>query len=125
MQIVIDVSEEDYEKLKDGDATLYRVNRLLCALRDGTPLPKGCGRIVDIDKLIDSKCNECGHVKGVSCTVPCYEVRRMLSAPTVIEAGCRYYANNGEAKFESNDPKCLKDCIKQHETELPQKEEAI
>lgn len=39
--------------------------------------------------------------------------------------GYRYYANNGKAKYESNDLKCLKDRIKQHETELSQKEEAI
>jgi len=56
------------------------------ALKNAAQLPKGHGKIVDIDKLIDSKCNECGHIRGVSCTIPCYAVRRMLDAQTIVEA---------------------------------------
>ena len=52
MKIVIDIPEEDYRKIKDGIATPNRVDRLLCALLDGTPLPKEHGRLVDADALI-------------------------------------------------------------------------
>ena len=76
MQIVIDISEEDYK----------RGTVLASAIRNDIPLPKEHGKIVDIDKLIDSKCNECRHIRGVSCTIPCYAVRRMLNADTIIEA---------------------------------------
>ena len=52
MQIVIDIPEEDYKKIKDGIATPNRVDKLLCALLDSTPLPKGHGRLIDADALI-------------------------------------------------------------------------
>lgn len=84
IELVIKIPEETYKNVNErfivDFATIGK------AIRNGTPLPKGHGRIVDIDKLINSKCNDCGHIKGVTCTVPCYEVRRMSSASTIIEA---------------------------------------
>ena len=76
IELVIKISEEEYK----------RCTVMASAIRNGIPLPKGHGKIVDIDKLIDSKCNECGHIRGVSCDIPCYAVRRMLDADPVIEA---------------------------------------
>lgn len=88
-KVLIDIPDEIFNNIKDNMMTYVLTDsyHLIAgkAIAEGTPLPKGCGRIVDIDKLIESKCNECGHIRGVSCTVPCYEVRRMLSAPTIIE----------------------------------------
>lgn len=87
MQIVIDIDDNLYTRLFDNGVDNYDdAVDMAKAIRKGTPLPKGHGKIVDIDKLIDDKCNECGHLKGVSCTIPCYAVRRMLSAPTIVEA---------------------------------------
>lgn len=90
MQIVIDMPKDVYEEimahnreLRESGKSSYYLEGLI---QKGTPLPEGHGKIVDIDKLIDSKCNECGHLRGVSCTIPCYEVRRMLDAQTLIGA---------------------------------------
>lgn len=82
IELVIKISEETYEYWKNHSYEYV----LAEAIKNGTPLPKGHGKIVDIDKLINSKCNECGHIRGVSCTIPCYVVRRMLDATTIIEA---------------------------------------
>lgn len=55
MKIVIEIPEEDYERFKmyqdrehvDG---MISVN----VIANGTPLPKGHGRLIDADKLWDS-----------------------------------------------------------------------
>lgn len=62
MQIVIDIPEEMYQSVLNGTycGTLYE------ELKNGTPLPKGHGRLVDID-----------------------EVRTELYAPTIIDADKR------------------------------------
>lgn len=81
MQIVIELSEEDFEKNKNARCDYHT---LRMAIKNGIPLPKGHGRIVDIDKLIHYKCRECGN--DINCSLPCYVVRRMLDAPIIIEA---------------------------------------
>ena len=48
MQIVIEMSEEDYRKVKDGRAS---VSSMRDAIINGTPLPKGHGRLIDADYL--------------------------------------------------------------------------
>lgn len=76
--------EEHIGGMLDSEMAEYLYNTIR---NNSTPLPKGHGKIVDIGKVIDSKCNECGHIRGVTCTIPCYEVRRMLSdAPIIVEA---------------------------------------
>lgn len=81
MQIVIDIPNHYYENnIKKELPVILSENNIVAVL------PKGHGRIGDIDKLINSKCNECGHLKGVSCTIPCYEVRRMLDGEIIIKA---------------------------------------
>lgn len=82
MQIVIDIPEEYYNILKTYGGMSVPEEAIL----NGIPLPKGHGRMVDVDKLIHSKCNECGNIKEVNCSIPCYAVRRMLDAPTIIKA---------------------------------------
>ena len=46
MQILIDIPEEDYIRICDEPCT-----ELALAVRNGTPLPKGHGRIGDLDKI--------------------------------------------------------------------------
>ena len=94
MKLVIDIPEHFYENNIKKDLPIYLTEDNIVAI-----LPKGHGKIVDIGKVIDSKCNECGHIRGVTCTIPCYEVRRMLSdAPTIVEADT---AESEEATHES------------------------
>lgn len=48
MQIVIDIPEEEYQKiLLTGKASFCAVN----AIEAGTPLPKGHGRLIDANRL--------------------------------------------------------------------------
>lgn len=90
MEIVINISDELYNYINSESYDEHLDKRFDFQIRNsikkGTLLPKGHGKIVDIDKVIDGRCNECGHIRGVSCTIPCYVVLRMLDAPTLIEA---------------------------------------
>ena len=53
MQIVIKISKEDYERLKEYEkAPFYSLtSRVYEAIANGTPLPKDYGRLIDADKL--------------------------------------------------------------------------
>ncbi len=78
MQIVIDINENIYKIIKtlglvveDGDAVAVSE-----AIRKGTPLPKGHGRLKDTDKIISD-----GISKGF-----CDWYDEMKYADTIIEA---------------------------------------
>ena len=52
MKLVIDIPEEDYEWIKELDASNYAITaRLNNAIRNGTPLPKGHGDLIDRAEL--------------------------------------------------------------------------
>lgn len=56
MQIVIDIDEEDYKRIQDtSDVFNSLTSRSYSAIRNGTPLPKGHGRLIDADELIEGK----------------------------------------------------------------------
>lgn len=69
MQIVIEISDSKYQWVKDNPLTYD--NEYCEAIRNGTPLPKGHGRLIDADKL-ESR------MKIGYCIV--------RDAPTIIEA---------------------------------------
>ena len=50
MRIVIDIPEEVYDFIK---RTGYHTQSLYEAIKNGTPLPKGHGTLIDSNKLID------------------------------------------------------------------------
>ena len=52
MQIVIDIPEEIYEEIKTTKS-IYRTGaKVLCnAIVNGTPIPKGHGRLIDADTI--------------------------------------------------------------------------
>lgn len=52
MQIVIDISEEEYNKIKENDMGFYN-GRFFQMVRNGTPLPKGHGRLIDADAVLE------------------------------------------------------------------------
>lgn len=65
MQIVIDIPEEMYQKIKETSMVISgrRSGRtidytLFNAVNKGTPLPKGHGNLVDISELMDMLCLE-------------------------------------------------------------------
>lgn len=49
MQIVIDISEDDYRKVQDGRASVSMMRKVI---RNGIPLPKGHGRLIDADTVL-------------------------------------------------------------------------
>ena len=57
MQIVIDLSEYHYKRIVKGGISVFGsdadIAMLENALRSGTPLPKGHGRLIDADELIN------------------------------------------------------------------------
>lgn len=80
MQIVIDIPEEEYQTYINHteailDASIPLVHQdLLRAVINGTPLPKGHGRLIDADVLVDGMEDD-------------YEFCEALNAtPTIIEA---------------------------------------
>ena len=74
MKLVIDIDEKLYNTLthKEFDETLVADKMKTCILQ-GTPLPKGHGRLIDEDKII-------GKIHGVR------SLTAVLDAPTIIEA---------------------------------------
>ena len=53
MRIVIDIPEHLYEVVKEDGIPLYKEERkvLADAIANGTPIPKGHGRLIDADEL--------------------------------------------------------------------------
>lgn len=52
MEIVINISEEEYSKIKENDMVFYN-GRFFQMVRNGTPLPKGHGKLFDMNDLLD------------------------------------------------------------------------
>lgn len=49
MQIVINIDDEDYKRIQDiPDVFNSLTSRTYSAIRNGTPLPKGHGKIIDV-----------------------------------------------------------------------------
>ena len=58
IELVIKIPEEEYEEIINSeDCGLHRLTR---AVANGTPLPKGHGRILDEKDILDTKNNDGG-----------------------------------------------------------------
>ena len=51
MQIVIDIPEEVYKSIQDNDYCGISNADMYNAVKNGTPLPKGHGRLIDADDI--------------------------------------------------------------------------
>ena len=83
MQIVIDIPKEMYATLNNIPMGAISVLEALYAIKNGTPLPKGHGRLIDADELYldiqtDEEMRLGEHLKWVK--------ERFNDAPTIIEA---------------------------------------
>lgn len=93
MQIVIDIPEELKNKIDNSDEDNYRIYiwwfemTLYCAIKNGTPLPKGHGRLID-EKEANALIAEGKNGKAYFGTVnKDWEVIDFLkTVPTIIEA---------------------------------------
>lgn len=78
MQIVIDIPEEQYitlnAKSQEEVLTVIDISLLIKAIKNGTPLPKGHGRLIDADVLVDGMEDDYEFCEAVNAT------------PTIIEA---------------------------------------
>lgn len=75
MKLVIDIDNEHYERimrLEEGVTVYPTTLALYEAVKNGTPLPKGHGRLIDADKIM-----RVDHIV-LECTID--------DAPTIIEA---------------------------------------
>ena len=52
MKLIIDIDDEDYKRIQDIPNTFNSLtSRAYSAIRKGTPLPKGHGRLIDADAI--------------------------------------------------------------------------
>lgn len=51
IELVIKIPEEEYELVRHGNKSFLTELRLMNAVADGTPLPKGHGRLIDAAEL--------------------------------------------------------------------------
>lgn len=52
MRIIIDISEDSYKATCNGYMTPPDVENVVSGIKNGTPLPKGHGRLIDADKTL-------------------------------------------------------------------------
>ena len=83
MQIVIDIDEEDYKRIQDtSDVFNSLTSRTYSAIRNGTPLPKGHGRLIDAGEYENGIRK---HYFDNSTVIRCTEIA-LDNAPTIIDA---------------------------------------
>lgn len=93
MQIVIDIPDGSYEELNNGQFPAQDTYRLVAWIKDGTPLPKGHGRLIDADVLeqeiisgikagnYEEGCEQFPHINDMGDCVECVRYSN-----TIIEA---------------------------------------
>ena len=83
IELVIKVSQESYNNLKIGCTQRVSDGEMIEAIKNGTPLPKGHGRLIDADTL-----EECKEVMNTIINKCEYAVRmdEVRNVTTIIEA---------------------------------------
>ena len=88
MKIVIDIPDDEYEiclSHRESIENMIRVHKcfsLEYAVIRGTPLPKGCGRLIDADELLSKE-----RPNGIADDVwrESHVYKMLTNAPTIIE----------------------------------------
>lgn len=92
MQIVIDIPEEEYQNyLKMRPSYPEGVFCYIKAIQNGTPLPKGHGRIIDINKMEYLKAIHDAKYGEISWNEAIKQIKN--SAPTIVEADKEDWGN--------------------------------
>ena len=90
MQVVIDIPEKMYQKIKNTSMLGRRSSKrfeyfLFNVINTGTPLPKGHGDLIDADKFIDILNN--AQIKGLNTYEGLGRAKELLiETHTIIEA---------------------------------------
>lgn len=93
MKLIIDISEEEYIKICDEPCT-----HLAWVIANGTPLPKGHGRLIDYSWVVDNVIKKFG-IKDERYLLEAEKALMSIVeiAPTIIEA------DNAEREEEKNE----------------------
>ena len=83
MKIVIEIDEENYEKNKYGRCPVTVMRK---SIRNGTPLPKGHGRLIDVNDLLDDINLEDNDYNRDINTGEIITLENIDRIPTIIEA---------------------------------------
>ena len=89
MQIVIDIDDNFYTRLFDNGVDNYDdAEDMAKAIRKGTPLPKGHGRVMDVDKIIKKMEEREEYLKDNRSMyeTACVETALDMFGETIIEA---------------------------------------
>lgn len=85
MQIVIDIDEKLYYRIKSYDVKVVDNIPMASAINNGTPLPKGHGRLIDADKLCQTPIDGTDIPSDGLCLMV-YDLGEIENAPTIIGA---------------------------------------
>ena len=84
MKVVIDIPEEHYEYIQN--LPHYKRNYAQDLILDGTPLPKGHGRLIEVSKELECELWTYTRYTGID-EAPYEDATKALElAPTIIEA---------------------------------------
>ena len=88
MQIVIDITEETYNCAKNGTFDVhYSPYDLLDIIKNGTPLPKGHGKLKDVDAFVPDCQEQSVYYDDDEYNVyTAVGISQIECAPTIIEA---------------------------------------
>ena len=96
MEIVINISEEDFKSVENkiftvGEMSETTQGRIYCAIVNGKPLPKGHGRLGDLDAVMSDICSGINTMTNIGIAVDDEYLWGKLNdaidnAPTIIEA---------------------------------------
>lgn len=88
MQVLIKIPDEEYKKISNSNPSYADDFSIYYAIKNGIPLPKGHGRLIDADEAIQRLCGKsCGcTLEECGYEVPCFSVQRINSAQIIIEA---------------------------------------
>ena len=88
IELVIKISEDSYKATCNGYMLPPDVANVVQGIKNGTPLPKGHGRLIDASKLIyDCDCDGCEKICYCdNCIHRIVREREIQNAPTIIEA---------------------------------------
>lgn len=90
IELVIKISEDSYKATCSGSMLPPDVKNVVNAIKNGTPLPKGHGDLIDRNELLShTKCTyryDCPGSSCDKCSDNCVEVRDIENAKPVIQA---------------------------------------
>lgn len=83
MELVIKLSDKEYNELQSASYYNFDKYTAYLAMKNGTPLPKGHGRLIDADEL-----EECKEMMNDIMDESKYAIRMddVRNVPTIIEA---------------------------------------